>query len=59
MARAAAHAGGGITGGAALLALEATVFGRQAMGESIHDLAFRDRWRVRREGNWFSPTISV
>jgi urease accessory protein len=39
-----------LTGGATLLALEATVFGRRAMGESIHDLAFHDRWRVRREG---------
>jgi urease accessory protein len=39
-----------LTGGATLLALEATVFGRRAMGESIQDLAFHDRWRVRREG---------
>ncbi len=39
-----------LTGGATLLALEATVFGRLAMGETIHDLAFHDRWRVRREG---------
>jgi urease accessory protein len=39
-----------LTGGATLLALEATVFGRRAMGESIHDLAFHDRWRVRRDG---------
>lgn len=39
-----------LTGGATLLALEATVFGRLAMGESIHDLAFHDRWRVRRKG---------
>lgn len=40
----------GLTGGATLLALEATVFGRLAMGESIQDLAFHDRWRVRCEG---------
>jgi urease accessory protein len=39
-----------LTGGATLLALEATVFGRRAMGESIQDLAFHDRWRVRRDG---------
>lgn len=39
-----------LTGGATLLALEATVFGRRAMGESIQDFAFHDRWRVRREG---------
>lgn len=28
----------------------ATVFGRQAMGESIRDLFFQERWRVRRNG---------
>jgi len=37
-----------LDGGATLFALEATVFGRQAMGETIQDLAFHDRWRVRR-----------
>jgi len=41
-----------LTGGATLLALEATVFGRRAMGESIQDLAFHDRWRVRRNGKF-------
>jgi len=39
-----------LDGGATLFALEATVFGRQAMGETIQDLAFHDRWRVRRAG---------
>ena len=39
-----------LAAGATLLALEATVFGRLAMGESIQDLAFHDRWRVRRDG---------
>lgn len=36
--------------GATLLALEAVVLGRQAMGESVASGAFRDRWRIRREG---------
>jgi urease accessory protein len=36
--------------GATLLALETVVFGREAMGESIADLYFHDRWRVRRDG---------
>jgi urease accessory protein len=36
--------------GATLLALEATVLGRQAMGEAIQDFAFHDRWRVCRDG---------
>ncbi len=39
-----------LMGGATLLALEATVFGRLAMGELIQDLAFHDRWRIRRDG---------
>ncbi|MGY2993071.1 urease accessory protein UreD [Mesorhizobium sp. URHB0026] len=32
------------------LLLEATVFGRQAMGERAAQGTFRDRWRIRREG---------
>lgn len=36
--------------GARLLMVEATVFGRLAMGESVDRGMFRDRWRVRREG---------
>jgi urease accessory protein len=33
--------------GARALILEATVFGRTAMGEEVQHAAFRDRWRVR------------
>jgi urease accessory protein len=36
--------------GAQALFVEATVFGRQAMGESISHGTFRDRWRIRRNG---------
>lgn len=39
-----------IDGSATLLALEAVIFGRKAMGETIADLALHDRWRVRRDG---------
>ncbi len=49
-----------LAGGATLLALEATLFGRRAMGESIQDLAFHDRWRVRRDGKLiFADDIRV
>lgn len=33
-----------------LLLLEATIFGRKAMGEAVTMAGFRDRWRVRSEG---------
>ncbi len=36
--------------GARALFVESTVFGRQAMGESISHAMFRDRWRIRRNG---------
>lgn len=36
--------------GAEALLLEATVFGRRAMGESVRMAQFRDRWRVRAGG---------
>ncbi|WP_417767936.1 urease accessory protein UreD [Stappia sp.] len=36
--------------GARLLAVESVVLGRQAMGEDVRALAFRDRWRIRRDG---------
>ncbi len=36
--------------GATLLAHETVVFGRTAMGEAVTDGAFRDTWRVRRDG---------
>ncbi|MEO3386998.1 urease accessory protein UreD [Mesorhizobium sp. CAU 1741] len=35
---------------AQLLLLEATVFGRRAMGETVGHAMFRDRWRVRCNG---------
>lgn len=39
-----------LAGDAEALLLEATVFGRKAMGESVSQAMFRDRWRVRCEG---------
>lgn len=36
--------------GARLLMVEATVFGRTAMGETVDRGEFRDRWRIRRDG---------
>jgi len=39
--------------GARLLMVEATVFGRTAMGETVDRGTFRDRWRIRREGRLF------
>lgn len=36
--------------GARLLMVEATVFGRTAMGETVDRGTFRDRWRIRRDG---------
>ena len=35
---------------ARFLAVEALVFGRAAMGETVHSLALSDQWRVRRGG---------
>ncbi|WP_240539836.1 urease accessory protein UreD [Salinarimonas soli] len=35
---------------ASLTLMESTVFGRTAMGETLVDAAFRDRWRIRRGG---------
>lgn len=35
---------------ATVLILEATIFGRQAMGEKVERTVFHDRWRVRRAG---------
>ncbi|MEM7289648.1 MAG: urease accessory protein UreD [Pseudomonadota bacterium] len=37
--------------GATLLAVESIVLGREAMGETIHSLQFRDRWRIRQNGS--------
>jgi len=39
-----------LDGDASLLAVEAVVLGRTAMGEQVHQGRLRDRWRVRREG---------
>ncbi len=39
-----------LEGSARLLALETVVLGRTAMGETVTDLNFRDRWRVHRDG---------
>jgi urease accessory protein len=39
-----------LAGDARLLAVEAVVLGRTAMGEQVHSGRLRDRWRVRREG---------
>jgi len=36
---------------AKLLLAEAIVFGRSAMGETVHKGSFADRWRVRRHGS--------
>lgn len=39
-----------LAAGAEALIVEATVFGRSAMGERVETGTFRDRWRIRREG---------
>lgn len=36
--------------GATLLAVESVILGRAAMGETLKSGAFRDRWRIRRDG---------
>ncbi|MCR9136695.1 MAG: urease accessory protein UreD [Alphaproteobacteria bacterium] len=35
---------------AGLLLIEPVIFGRQAMGESVRQAHFADRWRIRRDG---------
>jgi urease accessory protein len=43
---------------ASLLMAEAVVFGRSAMGETVEQGAFTDRWRVRRDGRLvFAETV--
>ena len=45
---------------AGVLIAEAVVFGRTAMGESVRQGAFVDRWRVRREGKLvFAETVRL
>ena len=39
-----------VDAGATLLALEAVVLGRTAMGERLTDIAMTDAWRIRRDG---------
>ena len=39
-----------LQGDARLLAVEAIIFGRTAMGEQVRDGALHDRWRIRRDG---------
>lgn len=39
-----------LAGDARLLAIESVVLGRTAMGETVDRVAFRDRWRVHRDG---------
>ncbi|WP_411914152.1 urease accessory protein UreD [Bosea thiooxidans] len=40
-----------LVGDAELVAVEAILFGRQAMGETLHSGHLYDRWRVRRDGH--------
>ncbi|MEM9331066.1 MAG: urease accessory protein UreD [Pseudomonadota bacterium] len=45
---------------ATLLAIESTILGRQAMGEAIRNVLFRDRWRIRYGGKlWFADDIKL
>lgn len=39
-----------LQGDAQLIAVEAVLFGRAAMGEAVRKGAFHDRWRIRRDG---------
>lgn len=39
-----------IEGDGELVAVEAILFGRTAMGETVHSGALHDRWRIRRDG---------
>jgi urease accessory protein len=39
-----------MAGDATLTLVESTIFGRTAMGEALTQAAFRDRWRIRRDG---------
>lgn len=39
-----------LASGSELLMLEATIFGRRAMDETVSTASFRDRWRVRVDG---------
>jgi urease accessory protein len=39
-----------LAGDAELVAVEAVLFGRQAMGETLHSGHLHDRWRIKRDG---------
>ncbi len=39
-----------VTSASRLVACEMTILGRAAMGETVDDLAWRERWRIRRGG---------
>ncbi|WP_454515303.1 urease accessory protein UreD [Bosea thiooxidans] len=41
-----------LQGDAELVAVEAVLFGRMAMGETLRSGSLRDRWRVRRDGRF-------
>lgn len=40
-----------IEGDARLLMVEPVIFGRAAMGETVHAASFRDDWQIRHDGN--------
>jgi urease accessory protein len=49
-----------LAGDASLLIAEAVVFGRSAMGETVEQGAFTDRWRVHRDGRLlFAETVRL
>lgn len=49
-----------LAGDARFLAVEALIFGRQAMGEDVHYGVCRDAWRIRREGTLvFADTFRI
>jgi len=49
-----------LAGDASLLMAEAVVFGRSAMGETVHEGRLVDRWRVRRDGRLlFAETVRL
>jgi len=49
-----------LAGDASLLVAEAVVFGRSAMGETVEQGAFTDRWRIRRDGRLvFAETLRL
>ncbi len=41
-----------MAGSSELLVIECIVFGRKAMGETVHNVDFRDCWRIKRDGGF-------